>query len=511
MGGVLRRLYFLAFLGLSDPFAGNPVDYRLRTAGHGTAEVIMVAPGVIVAATDSKEVSYTFLSDGTTDESSFNSCKVRRVGNTVVMAAGFVRANEFNALDAVRDLERPGDQLHDLASRVLNELPAQLAPALEAARRSGDARFRKSLADANALEIALIGIQNDEPAVVLIVLMAQADAAGHIMLRHEVRRCPGDCPAGRSTYFLGAHEAIDRAIQANSALIRTASAAAAAELLDLEYAARPDIVGGPRTVLRANSSGVRIVEAGACSARGFGEEAIVSIREPDSPLDVLSRQDFVAELDRRIAGVKNLVCHQTLHRLSRSGRSVRADIVEAELRIIGNQEMYSDIYRQGRRYESFTQLPGAWASGELLTILQVTQGAMRAQAGRLTTRLGADGSPETGVSFQHSSATQLWSLFVNRTPNAMSFEGTAWFGKAERQLRGIKWTSTGVVRPERLQISQISWEVTFAPVRVAGESFLAPSAAVYEVKYRPETRREDRTQSEFSDFRRFATTAQLLD
>ncbi|HXJ42216.1 MAG TPA: hypothetical protein VNH18_23255, partial [Bryobacteraceae bacterium] len=84
----------------------------------------------MTASADSKEVTYSYLSDGTAVADSVNACKLRRVGPAVAMAAGFVRANEFNALDYIRDTQRPGEQLHDLALRLLASLPERLRPAL---------------------------------------------------------------------------------------------------------------------------------------------------------------------------------------------------------------------------------------------------------------------------------------------------------------------------------------------------------------------------------------------
>lgn len=203
-----------------------------------------MAPGVVVASADSKETSYFYLSDGTTDTFSYNSCKIRRSGSIVAMGAGFVRANEFNSLDYIRDSHLPGEGLRDMAIRLLRDLPPRLVPALEAARKAGDGDLRKALAETSALQIALIGVQDGAPTVEVLDFKAVASATGRMEIKATKQRCPGDCPGGRGAYFLGAHEAIDKAIESNPSLAGGATLARAAELMNLEYVSRPDIVGG---------------------------------------------------------------------------------------------------------------------------------------------------------------------------------------------------------------------------------------------------------------------------
>ena len=128
----------------------------------------------------------------------------------------------------------------------------------------------------------------------------------------------------------------------------------------------------------------------------------------------------------------------------------------------------------------------------------------------MESRQGKDGMPETGVTFRKPEGSGLWKLFVESAPHPLGFEGTAWFA-ADGGLRTIEWRSTGQVHPARLNIAEISWEVSFSAVDVAGESLLAPAAASYAVKYRPEVRREDRTQATFTGFRRFAGMARMLE
>jgi hypothetical protein len=485
---------------------------------HGTAEIIIVEPGLVMAAADSREVSHSFLSDGNTQHFAYNSCKLRRAGNTVVMAAGFVRANDFNALDEVRSLHRPGDELHDTAVRVRHELPEALGHALERVRKVGDTAFRASLEKANALEIALIGLQEGKPGVEVMAFIAQANSDGSIRVRVQAQRCPGDCPNGRSAYFLGEHGAIAKAIARDASLVRGANTNHVTTLLQVEYADRPDIVGGPRTLLRVGDSGVEVMEAGQCSGVELGNEPGVrrgdaARKEPifeEAGLDEVETTAYLAELDRRIAGVVNLTCHQTLLRRSKSGRIVEEDVVEADLQIVNNREAYSAIRSKGRSYKDFTRLRGAWASGDLVTILHITRGALAAGGGRQAVRLGASGEMENGVAFERSAASGLWKMYIEGVSYPMAFEGVVWFGAQDGRLRSVEWRSVGAVGPRLRPVAEVQWQVDFSPVQIAGEAFVAPSASAYAVKYGRQAKREERTHSTFSGFKRFTATAQLL-
>ncbi|HXJ44722.1 MAG TPA: hypothetical protein VNH18_35880, partial [Bryobacteraceae bacterium] len=349
------------------------------------------------------------------------------------------------------------------------------------------------------------------PAVEVLIFRAHADDAGHMVIETREQRCPGDCPGGRGAYFLGVHDAIDQKLASDPTLAALATLESASALTGLEYASRPDIVGGPQSLVQADANGVKVVKPGACAVDDLMESTRIFSRTVDGAKDARELKPFLDELDRRMAGVTNLVCHQTIQRHSISGRQVRRDVVDADLRIIGNQELYSDIQSNGRAYKSFTELPGAWASGDLVTMLFVTRNALTTGTVTIESRPGADGLPELGVTFERHERDALWKMFVESTPYPMAFEGTAWFSPRSGVLRQIEWKSIGTVRPPHMSITQVSWQVNFSTVEVAGESFIAPAAASYAVKYGVQSRREDRTQSTFTAFRRFAGVAHMLD
>ena len=193
------------------------------------------------------------------------------------------------------------------------------------------------------------------------------------------------------------------------------------------------------------------------------------------------------------------------------GRQTRRDVLEADLLILGATEVYSNIRANGRTYLSFREVPGAWASGDLVTVLRVTRDAIGDGQVSLEKRIDEDGTIERGIAFQQPRESAAWRLFVGSAAYPMAFAGRAWFAASNGQLRTIEWHTDGAAMPEPLKISQVSWQVKFSPVNVGGEVLLAPATSKYTVKYKPENRRSEEIRSTFNRFQRFAGDAKLLE
>jgi hypothetical protein len=486
---------------------------------RATSEVIIVGPGVVVAAADSKEVISSYLVSGETVTESRDICKLRRAGRSVALAAGFVRANDFYALEAIRELGRVGQSLDELAARVIEALPAKLEPALEAARKAGDEALRRTMEEQDALEVAIIGMRNGAPGVSVIAFKANADEAGHISISSRHQRCPGDCPAGTVSYFLGAHEAIEKAIAEDPSLTAKPTLTAAAYLNNLEYASRPDITGGPQTLLLADSQGVRIVQSGACTRDDLRElpPAVSKAAQTEIPnaqaapvMESLALAPLRDELDRRLSAASNLVCHERMQRFKAARGRVEKDSVEADLRVVYSQEFYTNIRVSGRAYQAFHDVPGSWATGSLTTMVGATRKLLSSDTASVRRRVTAQGEEQIGLGFQAGAGDRLWSLALGRARYPMAFAGTAWFLAKTSELRQIEWKTTQAVEPARLNVTEIIWVVNFSTVMVAGEPFLAPANSSYNVRYAAATQREDMVHSTYSDFQRFSGTARLI-
>ena len=473
--------------------------------GHGTSEVILVGPTGIVAAADSKEILDSWLDDGSSVRDEKNVCKLRRVGPIVAMVAGYVRANGFNALDEVQDLYRDGDTVEGLADTLSAKLPARFLPALTAVAQVGDDALRETLKKDDVLEIALLGFENNAPTARVLVFGASISGESGLGIHVKTQSCPGQCPNGETAWYLGVHEEIDNLVNRNPALRGIESTDYALTLAGLEYASRSDVVGGPVSIVRIDGSGTAMVREGACDSwdRPTVGGAIVSTdRGGASPyLDVIRD-----ELDGRLAAVSNLICHEHLERHSRRGKRVETDRVDAELSIIDGKEEYTRVTRNGKDVASFYDLPGAWVQGELATMLWITRSAVQSEK---ATIVDSESRKLIGVRYSVTPEKKAWVLRVETAQYPVGFDGEAWFRKGSGGLISIAWTSNSFHPPAESRIIAVKWEVTFSSVDIFGKPFVVPAKSTFRVEYDAKAGREDWTEANFSNFKRYAAESTI--
>ncbi|HVW87260.1 MAG TPA: hypothetical protein VHB50_21385 [Bryobacteraceae bacterium] len=236
-----------------------------RGYSHGTTEVVLVAPDSVLIAADSKQV-YSEFRRGKRSSSQRDICKAVRIGPYYAFVAGIVSGrNGFNSLKEAQRTYLPGDSLDDIAESIAETLPIGIRSVMETVRAIDPDAFR-TYATVPAVTITLAGRENDHPRVIVTEFYLQTGPTGSIEVRSKVHECPGDCAGGNAAYFPGIHDAIDQSLT-NSPLPQGPLAPEEAlHLLQLEYAARPDAVGGPPFLLQLSRTGETILQHGACPA-----------------------------------------------------------------------------------------------------------------------------------------------------------------------------------------------------------------------------------------------------
>jgi hypothetical protein len=223
----------------------------------GTALVVVRTASAVVAAVDSKETWREFR-DGQWSAEEREICKAAAVGPYYAMVAGLDRGIGFDALEETAGAWRAGDRLDTLAANTATVLARSFGSLLDSLRSADPAEFERRYARSAVLQLALLGIEGRTPEV--IVLQILGDLSLH------VTRCPGDCPVSRSAFFLGTHDKIDESARRYSALISRLGAGNIASLIELEHRDRPDVVGGPVSVIRMTAAGAQFVQSGACQS-----------------------------------------------------------------------------------------------------------------------------------------------------------------------------------------------------------------------------------------------------
>ena len=245
-------------------FAGSAAAADFGFA-HGTAVVVLRSPKALYAAVDSKEIDQEYR-NGQLTVAEKVACKIRKVGPYYSIVAGIMRGtNGFDALQEASDAYKPGDDLEAVSDSLRQSVPHMLAPMLTALLQQDPDGFAKNYGTYGALHLTLIGNEQNAPKVVVVEFRALTSAEGKVSLNSRTMSCPGDCPAPNTGYFLGAHEAVEASVHDNPSVLNKPSEPAVERLIGLEYASRPDIVGGPITMIKVSPSGSAVLRNGACT------------------------------------------------------------------------------------------------------------------------------------------------------------------------------------------------------------------------------------------------------
>lgn len=451
--------------------------------GHGTAGAILTSPGVVVAAIDSKEVDREFLSDGTTVTETRLSCKARRAGPFIVLVAGISRASDgFNALQVAAGLYRGGDSLDDFAARLAAAIPERLTPIVSKLREADRAGFDRTFAHEDVLQLSVLGADGDTPRAVVVSFPVRLFSGGAVSVEGHRTGCPGDCRDRNTVYLMGVREAEEDYLYAHPEMAGDISAETALALIHLEYESQPAVAGGPETVIRVTGSGAAMEQGGVCPA--------------DSGVSGLEDS-----LDATIHAVENVVVHEDVAQYSQKGSSRKATGLAAEVRVVeGNEEYtWSGVARN--------RLPQPWCGGELATMLRATLLAVERGEGSVTAATGGENDAAVEYSFHANGEDQYWQLMVGGATYPLAFEGRVWFSRTTGEVERIRWTSTALRLPASTGITQVEWDETFSGTEIAGVQMVTPRTAMYRVRYAESTQRTDWTETRFSEFRRYGSTA----
>jgi hypothetical protein len=233
--------------------------------GYGTAVVVLRSSDVLLAAVDSKEI-YRDYRDGKAIVDERTTCKLAAAGPYYAMVAGLAHGtNGFDALKEARQSYRASDGLGDIAARAGSAEPRLLIPLLKAIRDHDPADFAQRYRGQTVLQLTLMGRDNGSPRVIVLEFIENESTADSLDLSTRRMSCPGDCPNPTAAYFLGTHDRIDEAVTHDMNLIRHPDESRVEKLIHFEYTDRPDLVGGPLSMIRIGKSGGTILRPGACS------------------------------------------------------------------------------------------------------------------------------------------------------------------------------------------------------------------------------------------------------
>ena len=260
-----RRSFWILFAAMnavSVPAAsGQPFG-----VAHGTSVVVLRSPDLLWAAVDSKIIYVEYPGDGSRKVTETTACKIQKVGDYYAVLANLVSGtNGFDLRKSLAELGRPGEPLAQLVRRTADTIPPLLVPVLRSLKNADPEVYAQQYDNAAATEIAFLGIVKNRPEATIIQFIAtQNDGVVSVragILPHQDRR-------KAYGYAMGAIDRIAEALKAYPPPFQHPSQAEAERLIRLEYADRPDVVGGPINFIEATRFLTTEVRSGACQTAG---------------------------------------------------------------------------------------------------------------------------------------------------------------------------------------------------------------------------------------------------
>ena len=221
--------------------AGTPV--------RATTLVIIRTPDQVVIAADSRRVWHGG------DQRPELTCKLGTHDDVIFAMAGLVIENNFDA-DALANkvLDTPGT-LEERAQALERVLRGPLLGMLARIRHELPGLFAEQLESGFVLNVTLAAVRNQVAQVEMLDFYTETAPDGALRLRVVPVSCPRDCPRAIELFAVGETAAL---MQHLSILPQFPAGlpGLAAQLIEIEIADRPALVGPPVDVIRAAGAGV---------------------------------------------------------------------------------------------------------------------------------------------------------------------------------------------------------------------------------------------------------------
>lgn len=203
-------------------------------------------------------------------------CKIGLEGTTHFTFAGVVdgAVTKFSLVStitkAIASQKTIAEQIKALDALMLPILESE-AEYVRLNQRSEAFMYAAAQVNAPFAEVVLVGVDNGKPTA--------AHRVYTLGPKRITRACPGDCPAATDTFFLGQIGAISKHLSktggAQKFFSERTDQAAIRELIEVEIAASPQLVGGPINILRIPVQGGAdwLEGGGSCSFSVRGDNS----------------------------------------------------------------------------------------------------------------------------------------------------------------------------------------------------------------------------------------------
>ena len=221
--------------------AGAPV--------HATTLAIIRTPSHVIIAADSLLVWY-----GGNRRPQLT-CKLDSHDDVIFAMAGLELENDFDAYALVRLVLATPGRLEERAQVLERVLRGPLLGMLNRIRRKLPRQFAEQIESGFVLNVTLAAVRNHVAQLEILDFYAETSPDGTLQLRLVRVSCPRDCPQPTEVFGVGETAAMMRHLR-TLPRFPAGLPTLAEQLVEIEIAGRPALVGPPVDVVRVGDAGV---------------------------------------------------------------------------------------------------------------------------------------------------------------------------------------------------------------------------------------------------------------
>jgi hypothetical protein len=186
--------------------------------------------------------------------------KIFQNGSTLFAVAGLSKDSSrgYDPAKIIDDCLKNSQSVKSAVTNVERILSKALSEMLSRLQIDEPTLFRDATeGDTAGTTILLAAFENGQPVAIGVRFVGKLDGAGKIIIVITRFACPGDCPDGEYTFFLGQRKAIERYVAKHGKDFAMSPEEGARFMVQLEIDAKTPGVGPPIDIVRLNKNGIR--------------------------------------------------------------------------------------------------------------------------------------------------------------------------------------------------------------------------------------------------------------
>ncbi len=221
-----------------------------------TSIIVVRTPDVVYLGADSKTIT------GGQPVTDRKTCKIHQADELFFAVAGFAgdQRRGFNVPEIVARAAKNGFTIREMVRRSEEAIVEQLTGELVRLKNEAPETYEKVVkgSGGTALALAFAGYEDGATLVIISQFATRNENPHSVFIKRD--SCPGNCPFGVKTFFLGSYQAIARYIAGKTGEGDMEPIEAIRYLIELEMKENPQGVGGPVDILQIDRQGPKWIQ-----------------------------------------------------------------------------------------------------------------------------------------------------------------------------------------------------------------------------------------------------------